>query len=139
VARYYQEMPQAIMAANSIRPVTVTYPNASVQTGDLLTAQVRVNIAQPIEMAMIDLAVPPGLQPLVEDLEALKAAGTIARYECSGPQLLLYLTRLDRPATFRYRLRALFPVEATVRASVVYPYYQPARRYVSGTGRICVR
>jgi len=134
-ARYYTDMPPVNRAVN---PVTVSYDKTQLKTGDIVTATVRVAIPRPIDMAMVDLAVPPGFLPLREDLDALKDAGKIARYDLTGTQVIFYLKKLDAPATFRYRLRALFPVSATVRPSAVYPYYQPGQRYLSKEGKVKV-
>ncbi|MHB9110347.1 MAG: MG2 domain-containing protein [Armatimonadota bacterium] len=134
-ARYYTTAPPATRGAN---PVTVSYDKTQLKTGDIVTATVRVAVPRPIDMAMVDLSVPPGFLPLREDLDALKDAGNIERYDVTGTQIILYLRKLTGPAAFRYRLRALFPVSATVRPSSVYPYYQPAERYMSGEGKVRV-
>jgi len=54
--------------------------------------------------------------------------------------LILYFTRIDagKPLKLGYRLRALYPIRATVRPSSAYPYYEPAKRYHSVPGRIQV-
>jgi len=134
-ARYYTSQPPTPRGAN---PVTVTYDKTQLKTGDIVTATVRVAIPRPIDMAMVDLAVPPGFMPLREDLDALKDAGKIARCDVTGTQVIFYLKKLDGPTTLRYRLRALFPVTATVRPSTVYPYYQPEQRYTSEEGKVQV-
>jgi uncharacterized protein YfaS (alpha-2-macroglobulin family) len=134
-ARYYTTAPPQTRGPN---PVTVTYDKTQLNTGDIAVATVRVAIPRPIDMAMVDLSVPPGFMPLREDLDALKDAGKIARYDITGTQVIFYLKKLDAPATFRYRLRALFPVTATIRASTVYPYYQPELRYISEEGKVKV-
>jgi len=134
-ASYYTTAPAPARGAN---PVTVTYDKTQLKTGDIAIATVKVAVPRPIDMAMVDLSVPPGFLPLREDLDTLKDAGQIARYDLTGTQVILYLRKLDGPATFRYRLRALFPVTATVRASTVYPYYQPETRYMSREGKIKV-
>lgn len=134
-ARYYTTAPTP---ARGPIPVTVTYDKTQLKTGDIVTATVRVAIPRPIDMAMVDLAVPPGFMPLREDLDALKDAGKIARCDVTGTQVIFYLKKLDGPTTLRYRLRALFPVTATVRPSTVYPYYQPEQRYTSEEGKVQV-
>jgi uncharacterized protein YfaS (alpha-2-macroglobulin family) len=134
-ARYYTAQPPKARGAN---PVTVSYDRTQLKAGDIVTATVRVAIPRPIDMAMVDLAVPPGFLPLREDLDALKDAGNIARYDITGTQVIFYLKKLTGPAVFSYRLRALFPVTATVRASTVYPYYQPEQRYTSEEGKVQV-
>ena len=134
-ARFYTTASAPARGAN---PVTVAYDKTQLKTGDIVTATVRVAVPRPIEMAMVDLSVPPGFLPLREDLDALKDAGNIERYDITGTQIILYLRKLTGPATFRYRLRALFPVSATVRPSAVYPYYQPAERYLSKEGKVTV-
>jgi len=132
---YYTTAPPPTRGLN---PVSVTYDKTRLKTGDIATATVKIAVPRPIDMAMVDLSVPPGFMPLREDLDALKDAGRIARYDLTGTQVILYLKKLEGPAAFRYRLRALFPVTATVRASTVYPYYQPEVRYMSREGKVKV-
>ena len=136
VARYYSERPWRAAAARN--PVTVTYDKTLLKSGDVATANVTVLLPARADMAMVDLAIPPGFLPFVEDLERMKDAGRIERYEMAGPQLIFYLRALPAgtPAQFRYRLRALFPVTATVRPSTVYPYYEPQTRYQSAPGKM---
>jgi hypothetical protein len=89
---------------------------------------------------LVELGVPPGLAPLVEDLDALVAAGRIDRYELAGRQIRLYVSGVSSGLVyqFNYRLRALYPVQALVPDSRVYDYYTPERQDVSPPQRIQV-
>ncbi len=137
VAGYYA--PWQYKTSRARNPISVSYDKTTLHTNDVVTATVRVTPSHPIKMAMIDLAVPPGFSPFLEDLDALKRYGAIARYDDTGVQLILYLRRLStHPVTFHYRLRALYPVSATVRPSCVYPYYHPQQVERSQPGRLSV-
>jgi len=139
VATYYAPWQRKAPAVHN--PVSVSYDKSTLQANDVVTATVCVSVTQPIEMAMIDLAVPPGFAPFLDDLDALKSAGKIARYDNTGAQLILYLHKLSgtTPFTLHYRLRALYPVTATIRPSRVYPYYHPEQMYRSAPGQVIVK
>ncbi|MHB9133862.1 MAG: MG2 domain-containing protein [Armatimonadota bacterium] len=136
VARYYAPWKSLPASKN---PISVSYDKSQLQAGDVATASVSVNMPRKVEMAMVDLAIPPGFLPLMEDLEAMKSAKKIERYEVTGTQIILYLRSLPAGNTaFHYRLRALFPIKATVRPSTVYPYYEPTKIYRSAPGTMSV-
>jgi hypothetical protein len=140
VGRYYTEKRWTASRQSSQNPVTITYDKSPLQAGDIVKAQARILLPQSAAMAMVDLAIPPGFMPLTEDLERLKAQGNIERYEITGTQIIIYLRKLPsgQSTVFNYRLRALYPIKATVRPSAVYPYYEPQTRYESAPGTVTV-
>src|SRR5262249_12397767 len=71
----------------------VVYGRASVRVGEILPVTLKVTYRRPEAsgMAMVQLGLPPGLQPVMEDLAALKASGKVARYEPDARTISLYL------------------------------------------------
>jgi hypothetical protein len=110
----------------------VEYDRTELATGELLRATVtlRYRSAVPVENAIVDLGVPPGFEVAAEDLDRAVAAGTIARWELTGRQLILYVAKLDPgpPLIVDYGLRAQYPLRARSPASSAWLYYQPEVR-----------
>jgi hypothetical protein len=90
----------------------------------------RYRSAVPVANAIVDLGVPPGFEVAAEDLDRAVAAGTIARWELTGRQLILYVAKLDPgpPLIVDYGLRAQYPLRARSPASSAWLYYQPEVR-----------
>ncbi|MCX7838973.1 MAG: hypothetical protein N2559_05900 [Anaerolineae bacterium] len=79
-------------------------------------------------MTIVDLGIPPGFAVLTEDLDMAVRAKTIARYELTARQIIIYLEEFDskKPITFTYRLKAKFPLRAQTPSSTTYDYYNPS-------------
>jgi hypothetical protein len=110
----------------------VEYDRTALATGDLLRAAVTLcyRSAVPVENAIVDLGIPPGFEVVTEDLDRLVAERTIARWELTGRQLIVYVAKLDPgpPLVFDYGLRARYPLRARAPASAAWLYYQPEVR-----------
>ncbi len=89
---------------------------------------------------LVDLGIPPGFSPVIDDLDAVVEAELIDRYELTGRQIILYLT--DVPSgevyTFNYGLLARFPIKAQTPSSTAYDYYTPDQRDTQAPQRIVV-
>ena len=107
----------------------LTYDHPTLSVDDAITAKLTASYQRPgaSGMVLISAAIPPGFEPLTEDLQALVSEGHIAKYTSDGKEVRLYLDRLkqDLPVSFEYHLRAKFPVKAIAPASRAYLYYQP--------------
>jgi hypothetical protein len=129
--RYYlpwDVVPEAEMIGEMVS-VDVSYDRTQIAVNDEVTAQVQVRLNTPgvVRLALVDLGIPPGFSVLSEDLSRLVEAGTIARYEITGRQVIVYLEDFssEMPLTFSYRLRARFPMRAKTPSSSAYDYYNP--------------
>jgi type II secretory pathway pseudopilin PulG len=122
-------------------PITVDYDHSTVRPGDIVNARARVNAPRTMTMPMIELSIPPGFTVVTDDFDRMKAQGTIARYDLTGSQVILYLRELPGGVqqTFAYRLRAAYPASVTVRPSAVYPYYEPQTRFECAPAHLTVR
>jgi uncharacterized protein YfaS (alpha-2-macroglobulin family) len=92
-------------------------------------------------MLMVDLPVPPGFVPDAAGFDRLVASGTIAKYQVTPRQVIVYLLGLGAGETVRlkYDLRATMPVDAAAPAARVYEYYDPANEAFGEAGRLIVR
>jgi hypothetical protein len=114
--------------------IQVSYDRTSLVVNDEVgvTARVQLTKQGKARMTLVDLGVPPGFSVVTEDLDAAVKAKTIARYELTGRQIIIYLEEFDstRPVTLQYHLKAKFPLRAKTPASTTYDYYNPG---TSGT------
>ncbi len=109
--------------------VQVKYDRTSLAVNDEVgvTATVRLREGK-ARMTIIDLGVPPGFTVMSEDLDAAVKAKTIARYELTGRQIIVYLEEFDakKPVTLTYHLKAKFPLRAQTPSTTTYDYYNPS-------------
>ena len=94
------------------------------------TVTVKNNTSQLINMAMVDLGIPPGFDVDPTAFEAMQQNGQIAKFDVTGNQVILYLRELSNltPFQFSYSLRAKYPLRVQTPPSAVYEYYQPQNR-----------
>lgn len=130
VARYYAPWSRVTKPDAGDLSIDVRYGKLRVERDGVVDVTATVRANEPVQMAMVDLGLPPGFAVVSEDLEALKARRVIERAEVTPRQVILYLRGLNPgyPVTIRYRLRALYPVRATIPASRAYDYYNPESR-----------
>ena len=99
------------------------------------TVTVKNNTEHLINMAIVDLGIPPGFDVDAAAFEAMQQNNQIAKFEVTGNQVILYLRELSNttPFDFEYALRAKYPLRVQTRPSAVYEYYQPLNRAESKT------
>lgn len=110
----------------------VSFGRTKAKVGDIVPVDLKVTYRRPEASGMVvaSLGVPAGLQVLGEDLEALKAAGTVARYELSPGVVNLYLDKLraNAPVALALRFKAASKVTTKGQGSLAYLYYSPEVR-----------
>jgi len=115
----------------------VVYDRTDLSVDDTATVQVTASynvVDQTASMIMLDLGIPPGFDPLTEDLADLVSdIPSITRYEIRGRQLSIYVDQLayGSPLTFSYRLKAKYPIHGQVPESTAWAYYNPEIRSTS--------
>jgi hypothetical protein len=121
-------VPQVEMIGD-LMTIEVDYDRTEIAVNDTVMVDVGVKLNREgvVKMALIDLGVPPGFNVLAEDLGQLVEMGTIARYELTGRQVIIYLEDFSSqyPLNFSFRLRARFPMRAQTPPSSAYDYYNP--------------
>jgi uncharacterized protein YfaS (alpha-2-macroglobulin family) len=112
--------------------ITVQYDRTSLPVNDQLKCGVTVknNTGQLINMAIVDLGIPPGFDVDATGFETLQQEDRIAKFELTGNQVILYLREIPKlnPFQFSYSLRAKYPLRVQTPPSAVYEYYQPKNR-----------
>jgi hypothetical protein len=110
----------------------VVYDRTSLAVDEIVTAQLTVRnlTSLPQSMLLVTVGLPPGFDLQTEALDADVATGRISRYERTGKQLILYITRIEPANTLaiEYGLRASMPVRAADGGSKVALYYQPDQK-----------
>ena len=111
--------------------MTVDYDKSKLAQDEVVTATATVTsrLEAAAHMLVLDLAIPPGFEAMLQDLDDAVAKKTIARYRLGGRQLIVYLEEVAPRGTFAltYRLRAKTSVKASTGVSRVYEYYEPAQ------------
>jgi uncharacterized protein YfaS (alpha-2-macroglobulin family) len=124
----WEEIP-VVPETEELISIDVAYDRTQLDVNEVVAVDVavRLNQAGVVKMALIDLGVPPGFSVETGDLGKLVDEGVISRYELTGRQIIIYVENLaaERPLTFRYRLRARFPMRAQTPPSSAYDYYNP--------------
>jgi uncharacterized protein YfaS (alpha-2-macroglobulin family) len=109
--------------------INLQYDRATLAVNDQLKCAVTVknHTGRGINMAIVDLGIPPGFDVDAAAFEAMQEQGRIAKFEVTGNQVILYLRELSgtTPFRFEYALRAKYPLRVQTPASAVYEYYQP--------------
>ena len=122
--------------------INLQYDRATLAVNDQLKCAVSVknNTAQRINMAIVDLGIPPGFDVDTTAFETMKQEGLVAKYEVTGNQVILYLRELSESAPFKfsYSLRAKYPLRIQTPPSSVYEYYQPQNRAQSKSANLQV-
>ncbi len=132
MTRYYLPWDQveSLPEAEELITIDVDYDRTQLAVNDEVEVDVRVRLNKEgvVQMALVDLGVPPGFTVLTEDLSHLVEQGVISRYEWTGRQIIIYLEDLayEAPLYFSYRLRARFPMRAQTPPSSAYDYYNPS-------------
>jgi A-macroglobulin complement component/alpha-2-macroglobulin family protein/MG2 domain-containing protein/carboxypeptidase family protein/A-macroglobulin receptor/macroglobulin-like protein len=128
VGRYF--VPWDRKPAGEPLSIDVTYDRTHLSQDDLATATATIknNLPQSANMVMVDLGIPPGFDLLSEDLQAYQGKkGHLQKFSLTATQAVLYLDAIapGETVTFRYRMRAKYPIRARTFQSRVYEYYDP--------------
>ena len=123
--------------------IDIRYDRTTLAVNDLLkcSASVRNNTGHLLNMAIVDLGIPPGFELDATVFGMMQQNGQIEKFEATENQVILYLRRLSEsaPFSFDYSLRAKYPLRVQTPASTVYEYYQPKNRAESHTQELEVR
>ena len=124
--------PASVVSKPDELQIDLQYDRTPLPVNDQLrcTVTVRNNTKQLINMAIVDLGIPPGFDVDTTAFEAMQQNAQIAKFEVTGNQVILYLRELSNvtPFQFNYSLRAKYPLHVQTPTSAVYEYYQPQNR-----------
>lgn len=119
-------------AAVALLQIDVQYDHTSLPVNELLKSSVTIsnNTGQVINMAIVDLGIPPGFEVDSTAFAVMQWADRLDKFEVAGNQVILYLRELSNttPLQFTFALRAKYPLRVQTPPSAVYEYYQPKNR-----------
>ena len=112
--------------------INLQYDRTTLAVNDQLncTVTVKNNTSQVINMAIVDLGIPPGFDVDTTAFETLQQNGQIEKHEVTGNQVILYLRQLSNETPFHFTcaFRAKYPLRVQTPTSAAYEYYQPQNR-----------
>ena len=115
--------------------IEVEYSTKTLKINDLATIKTKITYTGlgTLKLVIVDLGIPPGFSIITEDLDNLKEAGIISRYDIAGRQLILYVQQLEsnKSLNLSYRAKAMYPIKAHSPKSQVYEYYNPEVRDIA--------
>jgi hypothetical protein len=139
--RYH--VPGEVPNKNEPLTIRIAYDRDELKVGDTITATATVvnHMKQVAPMVILDLPIPAGFSIDAEDLTKLVKAETIAKYQLSARQAVVYLRGLEpgKPLKLEYHLKATMPVKLTVPPGQVYEYYDTDKRGRSEPARMIVK
>ncbi|MGL4650453.1 MAG: hypothetical protein ACRC1H_13680, partial [Caldilineaceae bacterium] len=142
VSEAWQPWPPMTGTNNQSMDVQVTYDRTELAVNDLVkvTATIPNYLPQPVNMLLVELALPPGFDVVREDWAALVAEGLIDRYEVRPAQINAYVSDVAAGETvsFTYRLQARLVVDVETGTSTSYDFYASQWRRTAPPQRIVV-
>ncbi len=122
----------AIAPTSDPLQITLQYDRTTLSVNDQLacTVTARNNTAQTINMAIVDLGIPPGFDVDPTAFAIMQEKSQIEKFEVTGTQVILYLRELTKETPFQFTcsLRAKYPLRVQTPPSVVYEFYEPQNR-----------
>jgi uncharacterized protein YfaS (alpha-2-macroglobulin family) len=110
----------------------IEYDRTKLTLKDLLGVKVtmKYNGDMPTYMVIIDLGIPAGFKVIPDSFNQLVKNKVIQRYSLTGRQVILYFGEIKpgQVVTFKYQLRAKYPIKVKTPVSQAYEYYTPENR-----------
>ena len=118
-----------------ILTIAVDYDATEVEVNDLVTVSVDLEFNPPVHMEagmiVADVSVPTGFAPVFETVAAaVEKEPLLKRYDVAGRKVIFYIENMFRGdrISFKFQVRAMYPVKAKAVSSEVYSYYKPEIR-----------
>jgi len=114
--------------------IEVGYDRTALAVGETLTATVDVMLNRPgaVRLAVLELGLPPGLEPIVHEWTEWVENGIVSGYRREGERMIVHLAGLsaEEPVRLNYRLRARFPLSVRTLPTRAYDAANPGRAVV---------
>ena len=111
--------------------IEVGYDRTELAVGETLTATVDVLLNRPgtARLAVLELGLPPGLEPEESEWGDLVERGAINRYRRDGERMIVHLADLsvEAPVRFTYHLKARFPLSVWTLPTRAYDAANPGQ------------
>ncbi|MEQ8224055.1 MAG: alpha-2-macroglobulin family protein, partial [Candidatus Eremiobacterota bacterium] len=128
VTKYYLPQVEEVKD-NEPLSIEVSYDRTKLRQNDIVECMAHIvnNADEDLNMAIVDLGIPPGFTVETDELQKLVESKIIQKYSLTGRQVIIYLEKIsaEKPLVFNYRLRAKYPLKVQVPPSRVYEYYNP--------------
>ena len=130
---------------HGVEPIalSVAYDKTTLAQDDTatVTVTIRNTTDQTVEMPLVDVGIPPGFTVVPDALETAVQDKTLSKYSVAARQVILYMEKLtpNQEVTFKYAVKARFPIKARTPQSKAYPYYNPEKAAVSAPQDIIVK
>jgi hypothetical protein len=133
-SHHYVKWDAASRRAGPLMDIDVTYDKLKLAVGESTTAHITVTTngdgAEPGDMPMVDIGVPPGFDPDLSVLDEMVANDPLVpRYEVKGDRIVIYLHDLPKksgPAfSFKMPLSPRYPMVVTTPSARAWPFYKP--------------
>jgi alpha-2-macroglobulin-like protein len=138
VSKYNVPWSQSPEPTDGPLTIAVSYDKTTIYVNETVKATIGVhnNTVQTENMVLVTVGIPPGFDVITDDLQPYLTSKALSRYDLTGKQLTLYVSKLAASATetFSYRLRANMPVKAADGGGEAYLYYEPDRRVHAAAG-----
>jgi hypothetical protein len=132
VASHYLPWAEVPAEAKAPLSIDVAYNKTDLFVNDTITATVTLknNEAVTQNMVLVTLGIAPGFSVDTAGLQKYLQSGVLSKYEDTGRQLILYITKLPPSATqtFEYALTATLPVTAVDGGAEARLYYEPEKK-----------
>lgn len=127
VSSYLVPWDAAPRPASSPLALELELDKTSLSPGEELSVDATVvwSGKEPIRMPMIEIGVPPSMEVVSADLDALQEANKIELWGRSARHVVLYLPPLNGSHHVTFRLRSRYPAEVKLPSSRAYDYYDP--------------
>jgi hypothetical protein len=119
----WDQLERSLPAQEAIS-ITVDHDRTELAVGETIAATVNVTTNHPslISLAVLELGLPPGMEPIEREWQDLVKSGVIARYRRDGERMLVQMADLsaDEPRRFTYHLQARFPLSVRTLPTRIY-------------------
>jgi alpha-2-macroglobulin-like protein len=122
--------------------IELRYDRTELAVGETITATVDVMLERPgvVPLAVLELGLPPGLEIVEQQWQAMVDSGVLAGYRRDGGQVIVHLADLsaEEPVRLAYQLRAAFPLSVRTLPTRAYDAANPTKVAVREPVRIQV-
>ncbi|MBN1584300.1 MAG: hypothetical protein JXA89_26560, partial [Anaerolineae bacterium] len=119
---FYQLIVEYVLPWNQVPPpepeeervsLALSYDRTAIDVGQMVVITAGINLNRPgvAPLVMVNLGLPPGVEPIMQEWQEMLETGLVAHYERTETHIRAYLTDLssEKPANLVYRLKGKTP------------------------------
>jgi len=113
--------------------LNVSYETEHIEVDDVVDVEVLLKytgLKEETGMAILDVGVPTGFEPVDDSLRVLVEEKEVQRAETAGRKVIFYIESLNQNEVYRFefQIKALYPVRAEGATATAYEYYDSSVR-----------